>query len=217
MGLRDRVAHETSIWIELAKAVPSVVTAITAIVGVVIAARGLTRWREELIGKRKTELAEQALIAFYEARDVFLWVRSRGIFGGEGGSRTPADGESKTQQEKRNTYFIPIERLTREKELFARIQSLRYAFAAHFGEAVGGAFQAIWDIHNDIGSSASVLIHITHDDSDHVGAFQDSAEPLLKTIGWGPADRPDDIDRKIDRAVQEIEKVCRPVLTGSSP
>ena len=41
MGLRDRVAHETSIWIELAKAVPSVVTAITAIVGVVIAARAL--------------------------------------------------------------------------------------------------------------------------------------------------------------------------------
>jgi hypothetical protein len=216
MGNRDRLAYEASIWIDLAKAIPSVVTAITAIVGVVIGARGLTRWREELIGKRKAELAEQALIAFYEARDVFMWVRSRGIFGGEGGSRAPEDGESKTQQEKRNTYFIPIERLTREKELFARIQSLRYAFAAHFGEATSESFKAIWDVHNDIGSSASVLIHITHDDNDHVGAFQDSAAALLKTIGWGTADRPDDIDRKIDKAIQGIEKVCRTVLTGSS-
>ena len=82
--------------------------------------------------KRKTELAEQTLTAFYEARDVFNWVRSRGIFGAEGNSRTPAPGETETQQEKRNTYFIPIERLTREKTLFAKIQSLRYAFAAHF-------------------------------------------------------------------------------------
>jgi hypothetical protein len=208
--------QEPSIWIELAKSLPGVVTAITAVIGVSIAYRSLNKWHDETVGKRKAELAEQALIAFYEARDVFTWVRSRGIFGGEGGSRSPAAGESETQQEKRNTYFIPIERLTRDKELFARIQTLRYAFTAHFGEAAGEPFRAIWDIHTDIISSASVLIQITHDDEDHTGAFQGSAEPLLHTLGWGTAARPDDIDRKIDQAVQDIEKICRPVLTGGS-
>src|SRR5208282_3081313 len=121
-------------WIELVKAIPSVVTAATAVFGVYIAKAGLNRWRIETVGKRKAELAEQALTAFYEARDVFVWVRSRAGFGGEGSTRTSNDGESKAQLEKRNTYYIPIERLTHDKELFARLHSLRYAFAAHFGE-----------------------------------------------------------------------------------
>ncbi len=163
--------------------------------------------------KRKVELAEQALIAFYEARDVFVLVRSRGIFGGEGSSRTPAAGESETQQEKRNTYFIPLERMTREKALFARLQSLRYAFAAHFGEASSEAFTAIWSVHNEIMTSASVLIQITEDNGR---ALSGRAEPLLNTLGWGFADRPDDIDRKIDKALLDIGKICRPVLTGAS-
>ncbi len=119
--------------------------------------------------KCKTELAEQALTAFYEARDAFIWVRSRGIFGAEGSTRTPAPGETATQQEKRNTYFIPIERLTREKTLFVKIQSLRYAFAAEFGESAVEPFKAIWGAHNEIHSAASVLIQITRgDDFDGV-------------------------------------------------
>jgi hypothetical protein len=164
--------------------------------------------------KRKTELAEQALTAFYEARDVFNWVRSRGIFGAEGSSRTPAPGETATQQEKRNTYFIPIERLTREKTLFAKIQSLRYAFAAQFGESAIEPFTAVSGIHNQIQSAASVLIQITRGD-DFQGAFEQSAPPLLDSLGWGMVERPDDIDRRIERAVQDIEELCRPVLSGA--
>jgi hypothetical protein len=164
--------------------------------------------------KRRMELAEQGLTAFYEARDVFIWVRSRGIFGGEGSSRTPAPGETATQEEKRNTYFIPIERLSREKTLFAKIQSLRYAFTAHFGERAIEPFAAVWGVHNEIQSAASILIQITGGD-DFEGALERSAPPLLDSWGWGMAERPDDIDRKIEKAVQDIEKLCCPVLSGA--
>jgi len=208
-------AKDLPIWIELVKAIPNVVTAITAIVGVSIAACGLNKWRAETIGKRKTELAEQALIAFYEARDVFVWVRSRGIFGGEGESRTPDDGEGKTQQRKRNTYFVPIERLKSEKELFARLQSLRYAFVAHFGEATREPFEAITSVHHDILTTASVLIQITYDDEGIGHRVDEGEEALRSKIGWGRAQRPDDIDVKIDKAVRDIENVCRPVLAGA--
>jgi hypothetical protein len=210
------MTSEIPVWAEeLAKTLPSVVTAITAIYGVGIAKAGLDKWHVETIGKRKAELAEQALTAFYEARDVFVWVRTPAGFNGEGGSRRPADGESETQQEKRNTYFIPIERLTREKQLFARLQSLRYSFAAQFGEAASEPFIAIWSVHNDIHTSASVLIQITPDDDDNSRDFAKSAEPLLNKMGWGPGPRPDDIDRKIEKAIQDIETVCRPVLAGA--
>jgi hypothetical protein len=143
---------------------------------------------------------------------VFIWTRGRGFFGGEGTSRTPASGESKTQQERRNTYFIPIERLTHEKELFARLHSLRYAFAAHFGDASIEPFKEIMGVHNSIFTSATVLIEMVHDDDDTGASFRNSAVSLLNTIGWGPAARPDDIDRKVDNAIHGLEQSCRPVL-----
>ena len=49
-------------------------TAVAACFGVYLGFQGLEKWRDETIGKRKTELAEQALVAFYEARDVLGWV-----------------------------------------------------------------------------------------------------------------------------------------------
>jgi len=199
---------------EFTKAVAPVFTAGAACTGAWIGWRGLEKWRDETIGKRKAELAEQALMAFYEARDALAWVRAPVGFGGEGESRTPSDGETKTQQKKRNTYFIPIERLTHEKELFARLQSLRYAFAAQFGEAASEPFKAITSVQNEIRTSASVLIGIVYDD-DNDRAFAKSAEPLLNTIGWGAVARPDDVDRKIEKAVKDIEVVCRPVLAAA--
>jgi hypothetical protein len=197
---------------EVVKVLGSAATAGAAWFGASIAYRGLNKWRDETVGKRKTELAEQALVGVYEARDVFVWTRSRGILGGEGGSRAPAVGESKTQQEQRNIYFVPIERLTHENELFARLHSLRYAFAAHFGEASIEPFKQIMEVHNTIITSATVLMDIIYDDGDTGASFRSSAEGLLNTIGWGPAERPDDIDRKISEAIHEMEKFCRPVL-----
>jgi hypothetical protein len=162
--------------------------------------------------KRKTELAEQGLTAFAEASRVFTWVRSRGILGDEGSSRAPEAGETKTQQERRNTYFIPIERLTREKALFAKLDSLRYAFGAHFGATATEPFNAINEVQNEIISAAGVLIKITYDGD--VSDLHDRGA-LANALGWGMVQRPDDIDRKIEKAVQDIEALCRPVLSAT--
>jgi hypothetical protein len=139
--------------------------------------------------KRRVQLAEQALIAFYEARDVFTWVRSRGIFGGEGESRSTSESETDDQRKRRNTYFVPIERLTREKEVFARLQSLRYAFAAHFGSTTGQPFDAISEVHHQITSSASIIIQLTFDGDGDRRTDRAGIEPLLDTLGWGPTGR----------------------------
>ncbi len=86
--------QDSTVWIALVKAIPSVVTAITAIVGVVIAARGLNKWRAETIGKRKAELAQEVLADFYQARDIIDVARSPGGFGHEGDTRQKDDWES---------------------------------------------------------------------------------------------------------------------------
>jgi hypothetical protein len=203
-------------WVEageIAKAIAPMFTAGAACFGAWIAWHGLEKWRIEMVGKRKADLAEQALTAAYEARDVFVVARSRGFLGGEGDSRKERPGEGEAQQKMRNTYFIPIERLTREKELFARLQSLRYAFAAHFGDHAMSPFDEIRQVRAEIISSASILIEITANDGRilHLGG----GEALLNVLGWGPAERPDDIDRKIEKAFQDIKSLCHPVLTGA--
>ena len=178
-----------------------------------IAVRGLNTWRAQLIGKRKAELAEEVLTGFYQARDVFVWARSRGLFGSEGESRNATAGESEAVRKARNLYFVPIERLVREKELFAKLHALRYAFGAYFGAATAKPFETLADVHSQIMTSASVLIQSVmpgpNNDVVLIGV-----DELLDTLGWGKRKRPDTVDRSIDEAVGQIELLCKPVLEG---
>ena len=61
---------------EVVKVLAPVATAGAAWFAAIIAYRGLNKWRAETIGKRKAELAEQALVAFYVARSAGLVGRS---------------------------------------------------------------------------------------------------------------------------------------------
>jgi hypothetical protein len=122
-------------WVEIAKAVPSVVTAVTAVIGVAIAVRGLNKWRAETIGKRKAELAEEVLADFYRAKLIFVWVRSPGAFGDEGKTRKAEPGETPEQTRYRNALYAPIERLTEHNAFFAEMAARRFRFKAVFGRA----------------------------------------------------------------------------------
>lgn len=158
--------------------------------------------------KRKADLAEQALIAVYEARDVFAWVRSRGILQGEGETRPANLDEADGYRDQRNTYYIPIERLNRDKEVFARLQALRYAFAAHFGDSAAKPFEHLRQVHNRITVAANVLIQIASTERN----INDSEIPLRNELGWGPRTRPDELDNLIDQAVIAMETTCAPIL-----
>jgi len=166
--------------------------------------------------KRRSELAEQALIRFNETQKVFQWVRSPGSFGGEGESRSSEKGEDDRVKRQRNMYFIPIERLQREKELFSSLQTLRPTFEAHFGPQAGMPFNEIARIYTEITSAAYTLIEVAKFNipppPPSFGNGQPPNAPLLNTLGWGPADRPDEIDRRIEAAVEAIRALCDPVL-----
>jgi hypothetical protein len=96
--------------------------------------------------------------------------------------------------------------------LFAKLDSLRYAFGAHIGATATEPFNAINEVQNEIISAAGVLIKITYDGD--VSDLHDRGA-LANALGWGMVQRPDDIDRKIEKAVQDIEALCRPVLSAT--
>lgn len=158
--------------------------------------------------RRKTELAEQALTLAYEARDAIRAARSPGIRGGEGESREKSGPEADDVAHRRNTYFVPIERLSRESAIFARLQSSKYPLAAYFGHDAAAPLAALISAHYEIISAASILIQMAP--SEGLPGVSDN-RALIQTA-FATADPPDPIATKVDAAIEAIEGVCAPIL-----
>ena len=76
---------------EAVNALTGLATAVAAGMAVYFAAKGLSTWRKEMLGRRDAELAEGVLADFYQARDVYKWVRSPGGFSQEAVDRPRED------------------------------------------------------------------------------------------------------------------------------
>ncbi len=183
---------------------------LAAFVGAAFAAHfGFKRWQEQRWFERREHLAEQVLADFYDVRSVFLWVRSSGSFGGEGETRPrPKQEEPPDLERLRNTYFIPIERMQEQKELFSRLAAARFRFMALFGAAAAAPFEKIRKVQFDIGLAAQELI-------EEAGHDQDETTKKNRRTLWSRTG--DEINTVIEEAVGEIETICQPVLEIKRP
>ncbi len=110
-----------------------VIQAVSLIVAAWTAIYGINAWRNEFVGKRRIELAEEVLVGFYEARDVIRIIRNPFGHVGEGSTRQAADGEPSEMKQILDNAYVVFERYEKHKEVFNRLQSLRYRFMAQFG------------------------------------------------------------------------------------
>jgi hypothetical protein len=115
------------------EAISNIAQTVAILVGACVAVYGINSWRRELIGRRKSEMAESTLSKFYEARDVIRWARFPGGYSDEGRSRPRADGESEAEARHRDSLYVPVERLLKEKDFFASFEAAKYPFMAWFG------------------------------------------------------------------------------------
>lgn len=178
-------------------------TGLSALIAGWAALRGLGTWRSELVGRRKTELAEEILAQFYRARDVLTWARTPLMR--DSARPDGAPGVSRNQ-----ALSAPIERITEESELFSQLHANRYRFIAYFGEAAASAFEEIRSVHAEVITAAGELVR---DKSDPAALDEEEArrENWEATIGWGlPKD--DRIPARVDDAVRKIEQICLPLI-----
>jgi hypothetical protein len=192
---------DPAFWIEVGKAIPSFFTAGAAVYGAWMAKKGLDKWKIETVGKRKAELAEQTLVAFYEARDVLKLARTTG------GNPSREAGESDAQKEMLDAVRAPIERLLAHAELFARLRALAYPFAAHFGEENTKPFHVVIGIHDDIGVSARALISRMK-----TGKLGEESHSHISIVFGGV----DDFDRALDQACADMAKICHQALAAKA-
>lgn len=200
-------------WKETADIIQSMFVCLTAIVALL----GVNEWRRQTLGKRKIELAEQVLASFYEARDLFVWVRSPAAFGGEGETRQ-ADGEEENVRRRRNTYFVPIERMQKHGELFAKLQSQRYSFMALFGADAVKPFDELRQVQVRISVSAQTLIGMVGN-----RYAQQQNQPLIERCEsdiwegmYEAREQEDPLKASMIHIINLIEGLCRPVLLHSS-
>jgi hypothetical protein len=168
--------------------------------------RAIVGWR------RRYDLAEQLLTSAYDARDALNWARVRAVMSGEGATRQAAESETDELRRLRNSIFVPLERLRDSAKTFTSLQASKYAIAAHFGPESIEPIAAILGVHHSISTAASILVEMTQADDDR--RAREALIPLRKTL-WG--DRPDENDNKLDAAINQLEAICRPILSEQLP
>jgi hypothetical protein len=195
-------------WIE---AFGALLTGIATVLAGVAALRGLNAWRTETVGRRKAELAEEVLAQFYRARDILTWARF------PVGSPPPptqappviAAAETAEDASEKRRLYAPVERLAQESQIFSELQASRYRFMAYFGEESSRPFDELRALQSEVVAAAGKLIRAqgqppTQDTRHNRGRWESA-------IGWGAASE-DQIAHRLERAVREIEGVCRPLI-----
>jgi len=210
---------QTVNWFEVIRMAPSIATAAAAIYGVQIARTGIDRWRREIIGKRKAELAEDVLADFYQAREILNAARSPMGYDSDGSTRTPGEGESADETKTLNMYFATIERLQRHQEFFAGMEARKYRFWAYFGPAGLKCFDDFRRLHAEVVVATRMLIRTyrvakLHEQMEKPGMRQ-SIEKWEAKIWWDGT--PEDIISKpLDELVSRIEEICKPIIRDGS-
>lgn len=204
-------------WLDVFSALANAVTALAAVVGVVVAILGLDRWRAEMIGRRRIELAEDVLADFYRARDIIQAARSPMGFSGEGESRKRSDDEDPNESSMLDAYYAIIERLNKHSEFFAEFEARRYRFMAVFGQDARIPYGKLFEARGRIITSVHMLLTTSQRRRFRREIKQewiDQQQRWESDIGWGLSDE-DNIAQAIDEAVTAAELICRPVIDES--
>jgi hypothetical protein len=202
------------IWI--LEPLQTIVETLCLIVATGVGVWGLNTWRNEIVGRRKLELAEDVLAMFYEARDIFGWVRFPGSFGNEGQTRKAEESETEEEKRYKNALFVPIERLQQHHEFFGKLQSMRYRFIAYFGVEAAQPFDKIKDAHSSIVTSARMLVRTYRRYNEERSDHTNQRERWENDIGWWTREGDDKLNPMINEAVAAIERTCKPYLIGKN-
>ncbi len=193
-------------WIS---ALANLMMGLSAVVAGWAGIRGLNAWRAETVGRRKTELAEEVLAQFYRAKDVLTWARFPASGDDDGTADVRAGSAPDDDELEKSEIFTPVDRLTKESQVFSELQASRYRFMAYFGEEAARPFEEIRAIHTEIIASAHNLIRsYGQEPTELKEAERDQWEAA---IGWGEGEG-DLLKTRLDQAVKAIEQTCRPLI-----
>jgi hypothetical protein len=197
------------IWNEIWKAAPPIVQAISIAVTAYFAVKSLRAWRQQLVGKRRFEIAEETIVAAYRVREALEWIRSPASWSGEATDRTKEAGETEAVAQMRDTYFVPLKRIKETSEDFSQLGKTKLLARIHFGEPAEVAIQELIRIRHQVSVAARMLVdHV----GDRNGDLDNKFWEKLRWEIWATDDENDQLTPKISLTVKKIEEICTPYL-----
>jgi hypothetical protein len=188
-------------WLDAAQA-------LFVLFGVIIAGLGLSTWRHELIGRRKIEVAEEALGAFLKVWNAIDAARSPHGHAGEGASRPGRDKEPDgPARDQKDVFYVPIERLQRHKETFKELEMITPKAIIYFGDGVLGPIKEINDVLINLDRSATNLLETFDNRSNNLNRDREKWRRTIIHTGKG-----DEISAQLAKALSRMEEILRPYV-----
>ncbi len=174
------------------------------------------------MGKRRIELAEEALGAFFAVRDAIAFIRNPWSSGNEGNSREKRDSETSEETKLLNRAYIVYERYQAKQETFARFDTIKYRFMAAFGKDTEAIFEKTGRTLHKIFVAAHMLGTYYWPRQGRVpmeeAEFKKHLDEMHKNEGifWGRLSKDDIIQKDLDEILTLLESVAKPCFEGES-
>lgn len=177
---------------------------------------GVGAWKREFIGKRKIELAEETLSAYFEIKDAIAFIRSPFSSNTEGSTREQAPNETEAERQLLDRGYIVFERYEKKKDVFVRFSTLKYKFMAVFGPRTEEIFTDTNQVINSIFNSANMLANHYWQRQGRVQMEVDEFKKHLdemsrhEGIFWDRYNAKDEVREKIAKIQISLESVTKP-------
>jgi hypothetical protein len=183
---------------------------------------GVIVWRLQLVAKRRFEVAEQALSAFYRASDGLSRLRAMMIWAGELASVEVPSNVGKEEEMRVRRYNVYAARAEAATPAFADLRTAQILAEIHLGAAAARAmdvpfrcrqevFVAVDELHGGMPSSAAGMQGDALKEHNEFQASMRRAISERRSADGTPRDD-DALSKKLDVAKLELEAACRPFL-----
>ena len=169
--------------------------------------KALNKWRDETVGKRRLEVAEDTLSAFYQAQEIIYDARAPFIAASE-----MVKEEGVPDDVVRDSAYGPIRRLRQSFDHIRDLRTKRHRFAALFGREATKPWDEIEAVLNEMNAASEAILSLRgqnippRDPQAHF--IREQRQILARRMDDDP------ITRRVDAAVKEIEVICRPVISA---
>lgn len=177
---------------------------------------GVGAWKREFIGKRKIELAENVLAAFFEINDAIAFIRNPFSSNKEGTTRKINPGETDADTNLLNRGYVVVERYEKKEDIFSKFNILKYKFMAVFGPETEEIFSDTNRIIHSIISSSRLLATHYWKRQGRVKMEADEFQKHLdemhhhEGIFWDINKEEDEIRTKLSQIQINLEKITKP-------
>jgi hypothetical protein len=186
-----------------------VIQTVSIAVTAYFAVAGLRAWRAQIIGQRRFEIAEEAVLAAHRVKESLRFIRTPGSMREEVAGRQCSSDETPEQATWYDTYFIIFAREEIVREDFAQLAKSRLLCRVHFGEEAVKPFDDLLAVRAKVLAHAVALMNLG---SNQV--FTCSELPKLQGVVFGNQNA---IAATVDGAVLRIETICRQARAARGP